>query len=41
VLDEPAEDPNKPQVFIGRLKLTDPVLVYYQAPPPSTAGSSW
>ena len=33
---EPAEDPSKPKVFIGRLKLADPVLVYYLQPPPGT-----
>ena len=35
-LEEPAEETGKPQVFIGKLKFADPVLVYYQAPPPGT-----
>lgn len=36
VQEEPAEDPTKPKIFIGRVKLTDPVLVYYQQAPPAT-----
>jgi hypothetical protein len=34
--EEPAEDPTKPKIFIGRVKLTEPVLVYYQQAPPAT-----
>lgn len=34
--EEPVEDPTKPKIYIGRVKLTDPVLVYYQQPPPAT-----
>ena len=33
-LEEPAEDPSKPKIFIGRVRLAEPVLVYYQQPPP-------
>lgn len=36
VLEEPVADPAKPKIFIGRVKLTDPVLVYYQQPAPGT-----
>ena len=34
--EQPAEEPGKPQVFIGKLKLADPVLVFYQQPLPGT-----
>ncbi|WP_375417679.1 hypothetical protein [uncultured Hymenobacter sp.] len=33
-LDEPAEDLSKPKIYIGKVKLSDPVLVYYQQAPP-------
>lgn len=34
--EQVAEDPSKPKIFIGRVKLADPVLVYYQQAPPGT-----
>ena len=34
--ETPPADPTKPKIFIGKVKLSNPVLVYYQQAPPGT-----